>query len=260
MKNYYLVTIRSTQLIDVFSATAVYQPGDDVMVRSERGLEIGRIRKSIDIRESLGRIIKSAETKDIEKHWDNVSKGNQARDVCIDAIQRLKLNMKVVSAYYNFDQSKLFVEYYSDERVDFRMLLRELAALLRVRIELKQIGSRDHAKRINAIGTCGSPTCCSRFKHSFETITITMAKNQRLPINSTSLSGMCGKLKCCLAYEDEFYKECRSRFPKVNATILYQDKKYQVKDVNCCINKIRIKSTHEDLSVGWEDIKVLDHD
>lgn len=154
-----------------------------------------------------------AENKDLAK---------EALARCQEAVARLKLDMNLISCEYTLDRSKIIFVYVADERVDFRELLKELAGIFKCRIELRQIGPRDKAKIIGGLGTCGMETCCSRFMDDFDVVSINMAKNQLLALNIQKLSGQCGKLMCCLKFEDENYKQLRAGLPKMNAQVEYE--------------------------------------
>ena len=163
--------------------------------------------------------------------------------------------MKVLSAEYTLDQSKLTVSYLADDRVDFRELLKVLASLYHCRIELRQIGPRDKAKMIGGIGICGLPLCCSTFLNEFDGISITMAKNQMLALNIPKLSGHCGKLICCLKYEDDVYSLEKTNLPKVGMRVNYQDQLYRISAINILTKMIKLENTENVVTVPLSEIE-----
>jgi cell fate regulator YaaT (PSP1 superfamily) len=161
--------------------------------------------------------------------------------------------MNLISAEYTLDRSKIIFVYVADERVDFRELLKDLAGQLKCRIELKQIGPRDKAKMIGGIGPCGMETCCSKFLNNFDVVSINMAKNQLLALNISKLSGQCGKLMCCLKYEDENYKEMRKTCPKLNEQIDYNGKRFRVTSMNVITQIAKIENREEYHFLAFEE-------
>jgi cell fate regulator YaaT (PSP1 superfamily) len=211
---------------------------DKVVVETVRGLEFGTVKtpaktkEEVNLETSLKPILRKATQEDIENYEKNLKNASQAESVFIASVKEQNLDMYLVSAEYTLDGSKIIFTYIADERVDFRELLKVLAAKLHCRIELKQIGARDRAKAIGGLGPCGLPLCCSTFLSDFEGISINMAKNQLLALNISKLSGQCGKLVCCLKYEDDLYTEYRKYLPEVgdivkingeNATVISID-------------------------------------
>ena len=174
---------------------------------------------------------------------------------CADEIRNLNLDMHLLDAEYTLDGSKITVTYVAEERVDFRELLKILAGRLRCRIELRQIGSRDKAKMVGGIGICGLPLCCSTFLHSFDGISISRAKNQMLSLNIPKLSGHCGKLICCLLYEDDQYSELKKDFPSVGERFSLDGLSYRVTSYNVLSRMIRVESDEDVKFLPLEDIK-----
>ena len=256
--HYYLVRIRGTQGVDVFTSDQEYEVNNDVLVSSDRGLDLGKIVRSMHVIETIGSIQSLASEQDIETYWKNVEAAKGVLSICKDNIKRLKLGMNLMSVHYNLDQTKVFVEYTANERVDFRDLLKELSKEIPARIELKQLGPRDHAKVVGGLGVCGREACCVS-KSSFQSITISMAKNQMIPINNDKLTGMCGKLKCCLAYENGMYVECRKKYPKLNSKVIFADKEYRLSEINCVSSKMLLTSRDERLYVTLEEFNEKGH-
>ena len=163
--------------------------------------------------------------------------------------------MNLISAEYTLDRTKVIFSYVADERVDFRELLKLLAATFKCRIELRQIGPRDKAKIIGGLGCCGMETCCSRFLDDFDIVSINMAKNQLLALNTAKLSGQCGKLMCCLKYEDEAYKELRAGLPKLNTVVYYNGEKFRITSMNILNNTVHIANKENALDLTVDELK-----
>lgn len=212
--------------------------GDYVVVETVRGVEMGEIISNLrDVsmhtqNTPLKPVLRKANRRDREMYAENKDLAKEALTRCQEAVARLKLDMNLISCEYTLDRSKIIFVYVADERVDFRELLKELAGIFKCRIELRQIGPRDKAKIIGGLGTCGMETCCSRFMDDFDVVSINMAKNQLLALNIQKLSGQCGKLMCCLKFEDENYKQLRAGLPKMNAQVEYEGKLYRVTSMN----------------------------
>ena len=212
--------------------------GDYVVVETVRGVEMGEIISNLrDVsmhtqKTPLKPVLRKASRRDREMYAENKDLAKEALTRCQEAVARLKLDMNLISCEYTLDRSKIIFVYVADERVDFRELLKELAGIFKCRIELRQIGPRDKAKIIGGLGTCGMETCCSRFMDDFDVVSINMAKNQLLALNIQKLSGQCGKLMCCLKFEDENYKQLRAGLPKMNAQVEYEGKLYRVTSMN----------------------------
>lgn len=215
-----------------------YAYEDAVVVETARGLELGAIISEardpshVKVLGELKPILRKATQHDLENYKRNKDESVRALRLCEETIARLGLEMKLVSADYTLDRSKVIFIYVADERVDFRDLLKDLAGQLKCRIELRQIGPRDKAKMIGGIGPCGQETCCSRFLNDFDVVSINMAKNQLLALNIPKLSGQCGKLMCCLKYEDDNYKQMRKGCPKLHEQIDYAGQRFRVTGMN----------------------------
>ena len=205
--------------------------GDCVIVELDRGLEYGQVLtgvqslKKLPDDEPLKKIIRVAAKEDLAQIEKNKSGIKEAFCVCNRKIQEKKLVMKLIGAEYSFDRSKLIFYFTAGGRIDFRELVKELAAHFKARIELKQIGVRDEAKFIGGFGPCGRHLCCAKFLKDFEPVTIRMAKDQGLPLNPTKISGICGRLMCCLYYEYETYKELLKGLPKQGSKVKTKDGK-----------------------------------
>jgi cell fate regulator YaaT (PSP1 superfamily) len=199
--------------------------GNHVIVETERGedlgivVALGRVLSLKEMDADPLKVMRMATPDDLEKLRKNREEEENAFEICRGKIARHNLNMKLVDVEYQFDRNKMTFYFTSDQRVDFRQLVRDLAAKYRTRIELRQIGVRDEAKRIGGYGTCGYKLCCSTFMREFETITTQFAKEQLLPMNPSKLSGVCGRLKCCLAFEKVFYVNELEKYPSVDKPV-----------------------------------------
>ena len=229
--------------------------GDKVIVETMRGLELGEISIepiSIENYESnlgLKPILRIASDIDVKIYESNLKDASSALEIAKTESEKLNLEMNFISCEYTLDKTKVIFSYVADERVDFRELLKSLASRLHTRIELRQIGSRDKAKMIGGIGICGLPLCCSTFLNEFDGISINRAKNQMLAINIPKLSGHCGKLICCLKYEDDIYSEQRKNFPELGTKVWIDKVEYTVTSINILSKVVKIENQ--------EDVKFL---
>lgn len=198
-----------------------FESGNVVVVEADRGLDygvvVGESFQAEDIKkldDFVRKIIRKANPWDEKQIEKNKNKTKELMNICSQKINEHKLPMKLVSAEYSFDRSKIIFYFTSENRVDFRELVKNLASIFRVRIELRQIGVRDEARMLGGHGPCGRNLCCMLFLKDFEPVTIKMAKVQNLPLNPSKISGLCGRLMCCLGYEHECYKQCCKGLPK----------------------------------------------
>ena len=235
-----------------------FHVGDDVVVETVRGLELGKIVKESEAFLSNGMeikpIIRKATPKDLKTAEQNVEKAKKALVICNDCIRKLGLDMNLIEAEYTLDCSKIIFVYVADERVDFRELLKELAAIFKCRIELRQIGPRNKSKIIGGLGSCGMETCCSRFLNDFDVVSINMAKNQLLALNIQKLSGQCGKLMCCLKFEDERYKKLREGLPKMNSQIEYKGSRYRITSMNVLLQQVKIENKEDVQFLSFKEL------
>jgi len=221
-------------------------PGDNVIVETTRGVEYGsivcgpKLVPASDIVSPLKPVVRRASAEDQEKAKENEEKEKQAFNICLEKIAQHNLPMKLVDVEYTFDRSKLVFYFTADGRVDFRELVKDLASVFRTRIELRQIGVRDEAKMIGGLGCCGRPMCCASFLGDFEPVSIKMAKEQNLSLNPTKISGVCGRLMCCLRYEYEAYKACRHGLPKIGQEISTAKGPAKVVDVDILRRLVRL--------------------
>lgn len=255
------VKFKSAGKIYYFSTNLKLKKDERVVVETARGLELGEISQELkDISEfnldtELKKIVRKATKKDIENYQKNVKDAKQALVTCKEIVSRYDVNMQLTNCEYTLDKAKVIFMYTSDDRVDFRELLKELAVVFKCRIELRQIDPRDKAKVIGGIGTCGLPLCCSTLLGEFNGVSINMAKNQMLAINIEKISGACGRLMCCLKYEDEIYSLEKERFPKIGSRVKYQDKDVKVTGLNVINDLVKIETNNGIVFVGLEEIK-----
>lgn len=207
---------------------------DYVIVDSLNGNLFGKI-VSVNVNnqiDNLYKVVRIASNDDYNVYLKNLADAKSALDFAKKTAKNLKLNMQFVDSSYSFDRSQLLINFVSDERVDFRELVKVLASKYKTRIELHQIGVRDKAKKISGLGPCGRPLCCGSFLNELETVGINMAKNQNIALNPSKINGVCGRLLCCLSYEDETYSYYRSKLPNIGSEVLYENKKYKVLTIN----------------------------
>ena len=214
------VRLREAGKITYFSTSGMkFKTGDYVVVEADRGLDYGQVLSETevildsDIEEPLKKIIRKSNPWDMHQIEKNKTKIKEVMTACSKKIQERHLQMKLIDAEFSFDRSKIIFYFTAEGRVDFRDLVKDLANVFKTRIELKQIGVRDEAKMLGGFGPCGRALCCATHLKDFEPVTIKMAKEQNLPLNPTKISGLCGRLMCCLSYEYKTYKELMKGLP-----------------------------------------------
>ena len=233
---------------------------EKVVVETMRGLELGEVAIepiTMDKYESelgLKPVLRKANDIDVKIYESNKKDAVSALEISKTEAEKLKLDMNFISCEYTLDKTKVILSYVADERVDFRELLKSLASKLHTRIELRQIGSRDKAKMIGGIGICGLPLCCSSFLNEFDGISINRAKNQMLAINIPKLSGHCGKLICCLKYEDDIYSEERKKYPELGTKLFIDKTEYTVTSVNIISSVVKIENEEDVKFLPMEDL------
>lgn len=212
--------------------------GDYVIVEYDRGLDYGQIVSPKDAssdthsKEPIKKIVRIATDSDLKQIEENRAKAKEAFNTCLKKIEEHKLDMKLVHAEYSFDRSKIIFYFTASGRVDFRSLVKDLAKIFKVRIELRQIGVRDEAKLFGGFGPCGRELCCAKFLKDFEPVTIKMAKEEGLPLNPPKISGLCGRLMCCLYFEYETYRILSKGLPREGERIHTSDGRGKVIGVN----------------------------
>ena len=225
--------------------------GDKVIVETARGIECGEVamgNKEVaeeEIPQPLKNVIRVATQEDLAHVAENAAREKSAFAICSKKIEAHKLEMKLVDVEYTFDNSKILFYFTADGRVDFRELVKDLASVFRTRIELRQIGVRDEAKMLGGVGVCGRPLCCSTFLGGFQPVSIKMAKEQGLSLNPVKISGTCGRLMCCLKYEQEAYQDLLRSTPTVNSLVMTPEGRGVVTDVNLLTGILHIKLENE---------------
>ena len=197
--------------------------GDSVIVETEKGQQYGVVAivsvEEVNKNLELKNVIRLANKNDCKKHINNVKDADRALIKCNELIEQYGLDMKIIDASYTFDREQLIFRFLSDNRVDFRQLAKDLGSIFKTRIELRQVGIRDKAKEVGGFGPCGRKLCCNNFLTEFDSVSINMAKNQNLSLNPTKINGVCGRLLCCLKYENDNYTEYKKDLPDVGHRI-----------------------------------------
>ncbi len=254
------VKFRESAKVYYFGANGkTAQVGQFVIVETARGLECAKVAiankmvEEEEIVQPLKDIIRIATKNDLIKQEENFKKEEKAFEICTKKIENHGLEMKLTRVEYTFDNSKIIFFFTADGRVDFRELVKDLAAEFHSRIELRQIGVRDEAKMLGGVGICGQPFCCSRFLDEFQPVSIKMAKEQNLSPNPLKISGSCGRLMCCLKYESDVYEELRKSLPSVGAKVKTASGEGEVVEVNVLTGDLKVKIDGEE---GAAPIKV----
>ena len=236
----------------------------DVVVETARGLEYGTIvvgKKEIDeesLVSPLKPIIRIATEEDTKIYKENKEKAKETFDLCLEKIKEHNLTMYLIDCEYTFDRNKLIFYFTAEGRIDFRELVNDLAAIFKTRIELRQIGVRDEAKSIGGLGPCGRSLCCSSWLGDFQPVSIKMAKDQSLSLNPTKISGICGRLFCCLKYEHDVYVEAIEKVPPVGAIVKVDGNKGKVIETNPLLEQAKIEFNDKTIKICMKDeIKVL---
>lgn len=227
----------------------VFEPaeGQFVIVETARGLEYGEVIEDIkevpeeEVVPPLKKVIRIASEEDTIQYQENLKKKNKALAICQEKIDKRNLEMKLIDVEYTFDKTKIIFYFAADGRVDFRELVKDLAGVFKMRIELRQIGVRDEAKMIGGIGTCGRGLCCHTWLPDFEPVSIKMAKVQNLSLNPTKISGICGRLMCCLKYENDVYTEMKKNMPDVGDRVKISGQYATVLETNILKGTAKVK-------------------
>lgn len=236
------------------------KPGDNVVIETVRGLELGKVdslsqpMSKYKLSLELKPVLRKATDEDIKLYKENIELAKNSYEVCLKEIKKLNLDMRLITSEYTLDRSKVIFSYLADDRVDFRELLKALASRLHCRIELRQIGTRDKAKVVGGIGICGLPLCCATFLNEFDGISINRAKNQMLSLNIPKLSGHCGKLICCLKYEDETYTDLKKDFPKIGTRLIYNNEQYRISSMNVLTRTIKIEKADDVQFISLDEV------
>jgi cell fate regulator YaaT (PSP1 superfamily) len=248
-----------------------FAPGDlditkdsSVIVETARGVEFGecvigpkQINES-EVVAPLKNVLRKASEQDIAINDENKRKEVDAFRICSEKIEQHELVMKLIDVEYTFDNNKVIFYFTADGRVDFRELVKDLATIFKTRIELRQIGVRDEAKMVGGLGPCGRSLCCSSFLGDFASVSIKMAKEQNLSLNPTKISGICGRLMCCLNYEQSTYEDIRKRLPKIGSIVETNKGKGEVTSNSVVNEKVKVKLKSKEGEEFFEEFKILD--
>ncbi len=249
----YGVTFEKLGQIYHFEFDGEIKINQKVVAESDFGIEIGTVIKIFNEGTAEKKILRIATQEDIENDLANQKDATAAFEIGKEKVLEHDLPMKMLYARYTLDKAKLIYFFSADGRIDFRALVKDLAATFKTRIELRQIGVRDVAKIVGGIGMCGMQTCCSRFERDFKSITLKYAKTQQLLINPSKISGVCGRLLCCLAYENDVYLEILKGIPDTGDTAKFGEKIYTVSEVNIFSKTIKLKNNEEELKMTFDE-------
>ena len=245
-KNYYKVKVlhSSETQICVWNKTYL-EPDAQVIVTSRYGKDLGKVLGVLCCsgnpdKDSVSEIVRVATEKDLQIFEKNRKREDEALSICRERVRQHNLDMKLVSAHFLSEESKALFFFTADERVDFRNLVKDLVSVFKMRIELRQIGVRDESRVIGGVAVCGRPFCCHQITDKLKPVSIKMAKEQNLSLNSLKISGPCGRLLCCLSYEYEFYKEEKAKLPSEGSRIRIEDTLFRVQEVNLLSKNIRL--------------------
>ncbi len=225
-----------------------------VIVETEKGLQYGVVVKfvssgEIDKKMEYKKVVRITTKDDYKRYLNNIKDADKAIVKCNKLIEDYGLNMKIIDANYTFDREQLIFRFVADDRVDFRQLAKELGSIFKTRIELRQVGIRDKAKEIGGIGPCGRKLCCNNFLSEFDSVSINMAKNQNLALNPTKINGVCGRLLCCLTYENDNYNEYKKGLPDVGSKVKIEGQEGKVLSVDIFKRSYKVALTDGDIVV-----------
>ena len=261
------IQFRPGQKIYFFDPDGVrFETGDHVIIDTARGAEFGIVAggnhmiPTKDVVSPLRKVLRKANQQDERVNAENRAKEKKAYEVCLQKIEEHQLDMQLVSAECAFDGSKILFYFTADERVDFRELVKNLASVFHTRIELRQIGVRDKAKMVGGLGICGRPFCCASFLDDFQPVSIKMAKTQNLSLNPTKISGTCGRLMCCLKYEQDAYEDLIRTSPKLDSFVDTPEGRGTVVDIDLLRQRVKVRMEDEPETIGTfanADIAIL---
>lgn len=260
MNNYYIygVNFKDNGKIYNFKSKVKCPINVTVITETEKGEQFGKVvsyleNKSIKNIDELRDIIRISTKRDYEQYLKNLKDADRALKDCRNIVKELNLDMQIINANYTFDRKQLIFNFIADERIDFRELAKRLAAIYRTRIELRQIGARDKAKEIGGVGSCGQKICCANFLNHMESVSMNMAKNQGLALNPSKINGLCGRLLCCLAYEDNEYLACNEGMPEIGEYIETEKGKGQVVSKDILNRSYKVLVDNEKIEISLED-------
>ena len=234
-----------------FDTSLALKTGDKVIVETENGAEWGVVVGEPTATKKSGSnnmVLRIADSSDEKNIAELITQAEKAFITATEKIPKYKLDMKILSANYTLDGNKIIINFFSENRVDFRELVKDLAYSLRARIELRQVGSRDEAKFIGALGICGMECCCKRFLNNYDNVSIKMAKNQNLALNPQKINGACGRLLCCLGFENEHYTKMQEKMPRYGSEVQTPDGKGIAQDNHPLKETVNVKFVQGDIS------------
>ena len=240
-----------------FKSSDEYAVDDNVIVDTEKGEQYAKIFKianDADRYPNLKEILRKANDDDKKVFMKNLKDAQSACTKCKELVKEMNLDMNVIDATFNFDRSQLVINFSADERIDFRDLAKKLAGIYRTRIELHQIGARDKAKQVGGVGVCGLPLCCTTYLNEIESISMNKAKNQNLALNPAKINGNCGRLLCCLCYEDEEYTRCSKGLLPVGSIVKVDNEEATIISVDILNRKYKVLVGEEKKEVSAESI------
>lgn len=242
-----------------------FKVGDYAIVQADKGIDLGRINHISSLlakktgKGKLKKIIRKSHQADLEKHEQNQQQEKKAVQICKEKLKKHKLDMKLVDCEYQFDGKKITFYFTSDNRVDFRKLVKDVAAIYKTRVEFRQIGVRDEARRLGGYGVCGQKLCCSSWIREFTPVTTQAAKDQNMSLNPSRLAGVCGRLKCCLMYERDFYNQAIKQYPKLAKPIVTEKGEGIVSNIDIFGEKVLVlypDETTETFSLEYIKTKI----
>lgn len=231
----------------------------NVIVETDKGLQYGKVVEKIDenkakeIKEEFKNIVRLTTKEDYKQYLKNLKDAEQALKTAQNIANDMNLDMRFLSSSYTFDKKQLLLNFSADERIDFRDLTKKLAGMYKTRIELRQIGARDKASAVGGIGQCGRTLCCSTFLKTLESVSMNMAKNQNLALNPSKINGCCGRLLCCLAYEDDSYVEAHKGLPNVGTNVKYDNVQGKVVSVDILNRIIKVDVGNEIVEINLKN-------
>lgn len=254
----YSVLFKNSSKPYYFKSKEDFNIDDYVVVDTDKGEQLGKV---VDVNsnpkdyDEYKLILRLATKEDENNYYDNLKDAIGAVECAKSLVSELKLNMYIINASYNLDRSQLLINFSADERIDFRELAKKLAGKFKTRIELRQIGARDKAKLIGGVGICGQKLCCSNFLDQIDSISMNKAKNQGLSLNPNKINGACGRLLCCLCYEDEEYSRCNKGLLQAGKHIKYHGEDAVITSVNILNRTYKISVNDEKIDVNADEIK-----
>lgn len=253
----YGVTFKNNSKPYYFKSSLDINVGEEVIVETEKGMQYAKVVSIVSNHkntEEYKEILRLATDDDKEVFYKNLKDSDSALKKCKELVDELHLEMFVINASYNFDRSQLLINFSADDRVDFRELARKLASIYRTRIELRQIGARDKAKQVGGIGVCGQRLCCVSFLNQIDSISMNKAKNQNLALNPAKINGSCGRLLCCLCYEDDEYTRCSRGLLSTGTIIDYKGEKGTIIGVDILQRKYKVIINDNKVEIDAEQL------